>query len=348
MLAVALEHRVAAESQPEPLDAGLEGERRPSSEVANGRTALDLRPQGAEGVHPVRKTHGARACQPPKPRSRGRTCNRARRTWRLAPPPSTCVLPGPPLGCAEIMPGIPQPQGAPSEMPIAADYPFLDILWTMIIFFTWVVWIWIMIVILTDVFLRRDISGWGKAAWVIFLIILPFLGALVYLIAQHEWMGQRGAQQAKAQQAQTDEYVRSVAGGAAADRRPRSRRPSSCSTAAPSASRSTRPSRPRPWPPPRAPSAPRRAIVTGRRWRSLSRGRAVTSMGMRTSLRRALKGCTIGTCASSPAPTSNGHFTRTGPERVGGLAAVRAVHRGCRGGGDAPGSRHLGARAACR
>ena len=97
-------------------------------------------------------------------------------------------------------------------MPIAADYPFLDILWTMIIFFTWVVWIWIMIVILTDVFRRRDISGWGKAAWVIFLIILPFLGALVYLIAQHDGMAERGAEQAKAQQAQTDEYVRSVAG----------------------------------------------------------------------------------------------------------------------------------------
>ena len=97
-------------------------------------------------------------------------------------------------------------------MPIAADYPFLDILWTMIIFFTWVVWIWIMVVILTDVFRRRDISGWGKAAWVVFLIILPFLGALVYLIAQHDGMAERGAEQAQAQRAQTDEYVRSVAG----------------------------------------------------------------------------------------------------------------------------------------
>jgi hypothetical protein len=97
-------------------------------------------------------------------------------------------------------------------MPIAADYPFLDILWTMIIFFTWVVWIWIMIVILTDVFRRRDISGWGKAAWVIFLIILPFLGALVYLIAQHDGMSQRQADAARGQKAQVDDYVRSVAG----------------------------------------------------------------------------------------------------------------------------------------
>jgi phospholipase D-like protein len=97
-------------------------------------------------------------------------------------------------------------------MPIAADYPFLDVLWTMIIFFTWVVWIWIMIVILTDVFRRRDISGWVKAAWVIFLIILPFLGALVYLIAQHDGMSQRQADAARGQKAEMDDYVRSVAG----------------------------------------------------------------------------------------------------------------------------------------
>ena len=104
-------------------------------------------------------------------------------------------------------------------MPIAADYPFLDVLWTMIIFFTWVVWIWIMIVILTDVFRRQDISGWSKAAWVIFLIILPFLGALVYLIAQHDGMSQRQADAARGQKAQMDDYVRSVAGsgGAAAE-----------------------------------------------------------------------------------------------------------------------------------
>ena len=104
-------------------------------------------------------------------------------------------------------------------MPIAADYPFLDVLWTMIIFFTWVVWIWIMVVILTDVFRRRDVSGWGKALWVIFLIVLPFLGALVYLIAQHDGMAQRQADAARGQKEQMDEYVRSVAssGGAAAE-----------------------------------------------------------------------------------------------------------------------------------
>jgi general stress protein CsbA len=97
-------------------------------------------------------------------------------------------------------------------MVIAADYPFLNILWTMIIFFAWVAWIWILIIILIDVFRRRDESGWVKALWVIFLIVLPFIGVLVYLIANHDGMAERSAQQAKTQQSQMDDYVRSVAG----------------------------------------------------------------------------------------------------------------------------------------
>jgi Phospholipase_D-nuclease N-terminal/Short C-terminal domain len=97
-------------------------------------------------------------------------------------------------------------------MVIAADYPFLNILWSMIIFFTWVVWIWMMIIILSDVFRRRDLSGWGKAGWTVFLIVLPFLGALIYLIAQHDGMAERAAEQTRAQRAQTDDHVRSVAG----------------------------------------------------------------------------------------------------------------------------------------
>jgi hypothetical protein len=102
-------------------------------------------------------------------------------------------------------------------MPIAADYPFMDVLWTMIIFFCWVVWIWIMVVILLDVFRRRDIGGWHKALWVVFLIVLPFLGALIYLIAQHDGMAERSAKEARGQQQQFDEYVRSVSGGSAAE-----------------------------------------------------------------------------------------------------------------------------------
>ena len=97
-------------------------------------------------------------------------------------------------------------------MPIAADYPFLNILWSMIIFFVWVTWIWMMILILSDVFRRPDLSGWGKAGWTFFLIVLPFLGALIYLIAQSDGMAERRAQDVQGQRAQMDDYVRSVAG----------------------------------------------------------------------------------------------------------------------------------------
>jgi hypothetical protein len=98
-------------------------------------------------------------------------------------------------------------------MVIAADYPFLNILWTIIIFFAWVAYIWMLVVIFTDVFRRRDISGWAKAAWVVFMIVLPFVGVLAYLITQHDGMADRSAQQAKQAQAQMDDYVKSVAGG---------------------------------------------------------------------------------------------------------------------------------------
>jgi len=96
-------------------------------------------------------------------------------------------------------------------MPIAADYPFLNILWTMILFFSWVIWIWMMVIILTDVFRRRDISGWTKALWVVFLIVLPFLGALTYLILQHDGMAERSAKSAEGQRQEFDQYVQKVA-----------------------------------------------------------------------------------------------------------------------------------------
>jgi hypothetical protein len=82
----------------------------------------------------------------------------------------------------------------------------------MILFFAWVIWIWMMIIILGDVFRRTDLSGWGKAAWIVFLIVFPFLGVLVYLIAQHDGMTRRSEEAAKSQKAQFDDYVRSVGG----------------------------------------------------------------------------------------------------------------------------------------
>jgi hypothetical protein len=98
----------------------------------------------------------------------------------------------------------------------AADYPFLDVFWSMIIFFFWVIWIWIVITVLIDIFRREDIGGWAKAAWVIFVVILPWLGVLIYLIAQHDGMQKRSMDQALAQRRALDEHVRNAAGGGSA------------------------------------------------------------------------------------------------------------------------------------
>jgi hypothetical protein len=103
-------------------------------------------------------------------------------------------------------------------MVLASDYPFLDILGTMLIFFAWVIWFWILIRVFADVFRRHDISGMGKAGWILLTVLLPFLGVLIYLIAHGQDMGKRDIEQARAQQAQFDQYVKSVAasdGGAA-------------------------------------------------------------------------------------------------------------------------------------
>jgi uncharacterized membrane protein YcjF (UPF0283 family) len=102
-----------------------------------------------------------------------------------------------------------------------ADYPsFGNVLWTMIVFFAWVIWFWILITILADLFSRHDVSGWGKAAWTIFVIILPFLGVLVYLISQGKSMAERRNKQVEAAEAAVDDRIRSVTadgGGAAAE-----------------------------------------------------------------------------------------------------------------------------------
>jgi type VI protein secretion system component VasK len=97
-------------------------------------------------------------------------------------------------------------------MVIAADYPFLNILWSMLIFFALVIWIWMMVVILSDVFRRRDIGGWAKAAWIVFMIVLPFVGVLTYLIAQHDGIAQRNLERSQAAEQQFDEQVRSAVG----------------------------------------------------------------------------------------------------------------------------------------
>ena len=102
---------------------------------------------------------------------------------------------------------------------VGADYPFLDVLWTMLIIFAWIIWFWLLITVFTDLFRRRDTSGFAKVLWIIFVIVLPFLGVFIYLIVNHDGMTQRSMKQAQAAQAQMDDYVRTVAssGGAAGE-----------------------------------------------------------------------------------------------------------------------------------
>jgi len=99
---------------------------------------------------------------------------------------------------------------------LATDYPFLDVMWTMLVFFAWVIWFWLLITCFGDLFRRRDASGGKKVLWVIFLIVAPYLGVFVYLIANHQGMADRNLARAQAQQQQFDDSVRQVAGGAGA------------------------------------------------------------------------------------------------------------------------------------
>ena len=101
-------------------------------------------------------------------------------------------------------------------MPLLADYPFLDVMWTMLVFFLWVAWFWILFGVWGDIFRRRDLSGVGKTGWFIFTLVLPFLGVFIYVISQNDGMNQRNLERAQAQRAQMDDYVRSTAGGGAA------------------------------------------------------------------------------------------------------------------------------------
>ena len=100
---------------------------------------------------------------------------------------------------------------------IAADYPFLDIVWTMFIFFMFFIWLTILFRIFGDIFRRRDIGGGAKAVWIVFVILLPFLGVFIYLISQNDGMTQRALDRAGAQRSEMDAYVQSVAGGAAGE-----------------------------------------------------------------------------------------------------------------------------------
>jgi hypothetical protein len=95
-------------------------------------------------------------------------------------------------------------------MVLAADYPLLDVFWTTMIFFLWVIWFWLLITVFADIFRRHDLSGWVKTLWTIFVIVLPYLGVFIYLISQGRKMAERRARETEAVQTQFDDHIRSV------------------------------------------------------------------------------------------------------------------------------------------
>ncbi len=96
---------------------------------------------------------------------------------------------------------------------LAYQYPLLDLFWTLFMIFAFVVWIWVLIAIFTDLFRSHDIGGWAKALWVVFVIVLPLVGILVYLIVRGHGMHERAVAQVQQDQQSFDQYVRATAGG---------------------------------------------------------------------------------------------------------------------------------------
>ena len=111
-------------------------------------------------------------------------------------------------------------------MVVATSWTFGQLMWSMLVFFTWILFFWMLFAVIGDIFRRHDISGWGKAGWIIFTVFLPFLGIFVYLIANSKGMAERNMRQMQDAQASTDAYIKSVA--AAPIRQRRSRRDTHC------------------------------------------------------------------------------------------------------------------------
>ena len=97
------------------------------------------------------------------------------------------------------------------------SYPLLNIFWTMLEFFLWVVWIWIFVMVIFDIFRSHDLSGWGKALWVLFVAVIPLIGVLVYLIVRGDKMHERAERQAVRQDEAYRSYIQSAASTSTAD-----------------------------------------------------------------------------------------------------------------------------------
>ena len=99
-----------------------------------------------------------------------------------------------------------------TSLPFAADYPFLDILWSMLVFVGFFFWIWLAVLVFADIFRRHDMGGFVKALWIIFVIFIPLFGVLIYLIAYHKSIAGRNVRDQEAAQAVFDQQVRDAAG----------------------------------------------------------------------------------------------------------------------------------------
>ena len=95
---------------------------------------------------------------------------------------------------------------------VTETYPLLEAFWTILIFFGFVVWLWLLFTVFADIFSRSDASAWVKVLWIVLIILLPFLGVFIYLIAEHKGMSERAIKQEEAARSQMDQYVKSVAG----------------------------------------------------------------------------------------------------------------------------------------
>jgi predicted PurR-regulated permease PerM len=96
---------------------------------------------------------------------------------------------------------------------VVADYSFIDFFWSMLVFFLWVAWFMLLFRVIADIFRRHDIGGFAKVLWIVFVIVLPFLGVFVYLIAESRNMAERDESRTRAARHEFDEYVQSVASG---------------------------------------------------------------------------------------------------------------------------------------
>ena len=98
---------------------------------------------------------------------------------------------------------------------LIADYTFFDLFWSLLVFFIWVMWFWLLFTIWFDIFRRDDISGGNKTLWLLFTILVPFLGVFVYLIKENDGMMKRAQARAQRDRQQMDEYVRQTAASGA-------------------------------------------------------------------------------------------------------------------------------------